>query len=36
VSNDDEYEEEEEEELDFHQHLTAGMDTAFPIRIDGE
>jgi predicted nuclease with TOPRIM domain len=36
VSNDNDYEEEEDEDLDFHQRLPAGMDTTFPIRIDGE
>lgn len=35
VSNDNDYEEEEEGDLDFHQHLPAGMDTTFPLRIDG-
>ncbi|KAK1668865.1 hypothetical protein QYE76_057024 [Lolium multiflorum] len=35
VSNDDDYEEEDEGDLDFHQHLPAGMDTTFPLRIDG-
>ncbi|KAK1682142.1 hypothetical protein QYE76_042990 [Lolium multiflorum] len=33
VSNDNDYE--EEEDMDFHQHLPAGMDTTFPLRIDG-
>ncbi|KAK1607172.1 hypothetical protein QYE76_030845 [Lolium multiflorum] len=35
VSNDNDYEPEEEEDQDFHQHLPAGMDTTFPLRIDG-
>ncbi|KAK1679349.1 hypothetical protein QYE76_040197 [Lolium multiflorum] len=35
VSNDNDYEPEEEEDRDFHQHLPAGMDTTFPLRIDG-
>ncbi|KAK1647408.1 hypothetical protein QYE76_065213 [Lolium multiflorum] len=35
VSNDNDYEEEEEGDLDFYQHLPAGMDTTFPLRIDG-
>ncbi|KAK1664456.1 hypothetical protein QYE76_052615 [Lolium multiflorum] len=35
VSNDNDYEEEEEGDMDFHQHLPAGMDTTFPLRIDG-
>jgi hypothetical protein len=34
VSNEDNYEEEDEGDLDFHQHLPAGMDTTFPLRID--
>ena len=36
VSNDNDYEEEEDGDLDFHQRLPAGMNTTFPIRIDGE
>ncbi|KAK1615974.1 hypothetical protein QYE76_021491 [Lolium multiflorum] len=35
VSNDNDYEPEEEGDDDFHQHLPAGMDTTFPLRIDG-
>ena len=35
VSNDNDYEEDNEGDLDFHQHLPAGMDTTFPLRIDG-
>jgi hypothetical protein len=35
VSNDSDYEEEDEGDLDFHQHLPAGMDTTFPLFIDG-
>ncbi|KAK1627997.1 hypothetical protein QYE76_002312 [Lolium multiflorum] len=35
VSNDNDFEPEEEEDQDFHQHLPAGMDTTFPLRIDG-
>ncbi|KAK1604366.1 hypothetical protein QYE76_028039 [Lolium multiflorum] len=35
VSNDNDYEEDDEGDLDFHQHLPAGMDTTFPLRIDG-
>jgi hypothetical protein len=35
VSNDNDYEEEEDGDMDFHQHLPAGMDTTFPLRIDG-
>ncbi|KAK1612658.1 hypothetical protein QYE76_036331 [Lolium multiflorum] len=42
VSNDGDYEEEEDDNLVFHpyedghEHLTAGMDTTFPINVDGE
>ncbi|KAK1569376.1 hypothetical protein QYE76_008035 [Lolium multiflorum] len=35
VSNDNDYEPEEEGDDDFHQTLPAGMDTTFPLRIDG-
>ncbi|KAK1605611.1 hypothetical protein QYE76_029284 [Lolium multiflorum] len=42
VSNDNDYEEDDDEDLAFHpnedghEHLTTGMDTTFPINVDGE